>query len=58
MISVIKSMYDGVTTAVKLKGAESNEFKVQVGVQGSVLSPLLFTILLESLSREFREGVP
>ena len=26
--------------------------------QGSVLSPLLFIIALEALSREFREGLP
>ena len=26
--------------------------------QGSVLSPLLFIIMLEALSREFREGLP
>ena len=26
--------------------------------QGSVLSPLLFIIVLEALSREFRAGVP
>ena len=37
----------------------SEEFKVKVGVhQGSVLSPLLFIIVLEALSREFRSGVP
>ena len=35
------------------------EFEVKVGVhQGSVLSPLLFIIVLEALSREFRSGVP
>lgn len=35
------------------------EFGVKVGVhQGSVLSPLLFTIVLEALSREFRVGLP
>ena len=27
-------------------------------LQGSVLSPLLFIIVLEALSREFREGLP
>ena len=33
--------------------------EVKVGVhQGSVLSPLLFIIVLEALSREFRSGVP
>ena len=33
--------------------------RVKLGVhQGSVLSLLLFIIVLESLSREFREGLP
>ena len=37
----------------------SEEFCVGVGVhQGSVLSLLLFIIVLEALSREFRSGVP
>ena len=37
----------------------SKEFEVKVGVhQGSVLSPLLFIIVLEAFSREFRAGVP
>ena len=37
----------------------SKEFEVKVGVnQGSILSPLLFIIVLEALSREFRAGVP
>ena len=37
----------------------SKKFEVKVGVhQGSVLSPLLFIIVLEALSREFRAGVP
>ena len=35
------------------------EFEVKVGVhQGSVLSPLLFTIVLEALSKAFRGGLP
>ena len=35
----------------------SEEFGVGVGVhQGSVLSPLLFIIALEALSREFQTG--
>ena len=59
MINVVKAMYDGSTTAVKLQGGESKEFEVQVGVhQGSVLSPLLFIIVLEALSKEFRGGLP
>ena len=34
-------------------------FSVKVGLhQGSVLSPLLFIIVLEALSMEFRTGCP
>ena len=37
----------------------SEEFEVKISVhQGSVLSPLLFIVVLEALSREFRSGVP
>src|SRR5664279_3193076 len=59
IVSVIKSMYEDATTAVKVNGRVSNAFVVRVGVhQGSVLSPLLFIIVLKALSREFREGLP
>ena len=46
------------STKVRMNGREIRVFNVKVGVhQGSVLSPLLFIILLEALSREFREGL-
>ena len=57
LISVIKSMYDGATTAVKIGASESKKFPVRVGVhQGSVLSPLLFIIVLEALSKNLGKG--
>jgi len=44
---------------VKLNGGVSRGFGVKVGVhKGSVLSPLLFIIVLEALSRRFRGGLP
>ena len=59
LINVIKSMYEGATTAVKFKEWESAEFEVKVGVhQGFVLSPLLFIIVMDTLPEEFREGLP
>ena len=42
-----------------MRKKESRAFSVKVGVHpGSVLSPLLFIIVLEALSREFSEGLP
>ena len=53
------AMYENVITSIKTKDGESDSFEVKVGVhQGSVLSPLLFIIVLEALSKEFRVGLP
>ena len=44
---------------VRVGKGYSEEFEVKVGVHlGSVLSPILFIIVLEALSREFRSGAP
>ena len=52
-------MYANARSRVRVGEGFSKEFEVKVGVhQGSVLSPLLFIIVLEALSREFRAGVP
>jgi hypothetical protein len=59
IIDVIKAMYVGATTAVKLPCGVSEQFEVKVGVhQGSVLSPLLFVIVMEALASHFKEGLP
>ena len=58
-VRVIQGMYANARSRVRVNGQLSEEFGVQVGVhQGSVLSPLLFILVLEALSREFRTGVP
>ena len=52
-------MYANAGSRVGVGVGYSEEFEVKVGVhQGSVLSPLLFIIVLEALSREFCSGVP
>ena len=56
---VIRVMYEDATAKVRLNGRESKAFSDKVWVhQGSVVSPLLFIIVLEALSRELREGLP
>jgi len=52
MVSI--SVYTGAKTVVRTVYLNSNDFEVKVGMhQGSALSPLLFVIVMEALSREF-----
>ena len=56
---LVQGVYANARSHVRLGEGYSEEFEVKVGVhQGSILSPLLFIIVLEALSREFRSGVP
>ena len=59
LVRLVQSMYTDVRSRVRVGNGYSEEFGVGVGVhQGSVLSPLLFIIVLEALSREFCTGCP
>ena len=56
---LVQGMYANARSRVRVGEGYSEEFEVKVGVhQGLVLTPLLFIIVLEALSREFRFGVP
>ena len=57
LVRVVKSLYENARRGVRVNDTFSDEFEVKVGVhQGSVLSPLLFIMVLEALSLEFRLG--
>ena len=59
LVRIVQSMYKEVRSRLRVGDEYSNSFDVWVGVhQGSVLSPLLFVIVLEALSMEFRTGCP
>ena len=52
-------MYTNARSYVRVSGILSELFVVKIDVhQGSVLSPLLFIMLLEVLSCDFRSGCP
>ena len=58
-VRAVQAMYEGAKSCVRVNGQYSEQFSVKVGVhQGAVLSPLLFIMVLEALSREFRTGAP
>jgi len=59
LVSAVMSMYTGAKTVVRTVYGNSNGFEVKVGMhQGSALSPLLFVIVIEALSGEFRVVLP
>ena len=58
MVRSVMSLYDGSKTRVRVGSAYSEEFKIKVGVyQGSVLSPLLFAIVVDVITENARRGV-
>ena len=59
LVSAVMSMYAVVKTVVRTVYGNSKGFEVKVGMhQGSALSPLLFVIVMEAISREFRVALP
>ena len=58
MVREVMSLYDGAKTRVRVGFAYSVEFEVKAGVhQGSVLSPLLFAIIVDVITENARRGV-
>ena len=59
LVCLVQSMYKDVRSRVRVGNGYSEEFGVRVGAhQDFVLSSLLFTIVLDALSREFRPCCP
>ena len=59
MVRLVKVMYNGANSIVRLNSCFSEKFEVTVAVhQDSVLSLLFFAIVMEALSRECRIGFP
>ena len=55
LVSAVMSQYAGAKTVVRTIYGNSEGFEVKVGMhQGSALSPLLFVIVMDAISREFR----
>ena len=59
IVQLVQGIYANARSLVCVGEGYSEEFEVKLGIhQGLVLSPLLFIIKLEALSREFRSWAP
>jgi len=58
-IRIIKDMYEGSKTSVRTPGGVPNDFFICMGLhQGSALSPFLFTLLIDELTRGIQDELP
>jgi Reverse transcriptase (RNA-dependent DNA polymerase) len=58
-VKVIKDMYDGATTCVKTHDGTSSDFPITIGLhQGSALSPYLFALVMDELTKDIQDEVP
>ena len=56
VVKAVMSLYNGAKTKVKVGSCLPNEFSVNVGVhQRSVLSPLLFAIVVDAVAERVRD---
>ena len=57
LIDLVMALYRETRSRVRVAGETSDSFEIVVGVhRGSVLSPLLFILLMEEATRECRVG--
>ena len=58
LVKAVMSLHEGSRTKVRVGSGTSEEFGVRVGVhQGSVLSPLIFAIVVDVVTEHAREGL-
>jgi len=58
-IRVIKATYHRARTTIRSCYGRTEMFPIEIGLhQGSALSPFLFVLVLDAISKNFREGLP
>ena len=58
LVQAVRSLCEGLRTKVRVGSGTSDEFGVRFGVrQGSVLSPLIFAIVVDVVTEHAREGL-
>jgi hypothetical protein len=58
-ITLIKDMYDNVVTSIRTNDGDTNDSLINIGLhQGSALSPYLFTLVMDEVTRDIQGGIP
>jgi hypothetical protein len=55
----LKDIYDNVVTSVQTSNKDTNVFPINIGLhQGSALSPYLFALVMDEVTRDIQGGIP
>jgi hypothetical protein len=58
-ITLIKDMYDNVVTSVRTSDGDTDDFPIKIGLhQGSTLSPYLFDLVMDEVTRDIQGDIP
>jgi hypothetical protein len=58
-ITLNKDMHDNVVTSVRTSDGDTNDFSINIGLhQGSALSPYLFALVMDEVTRDIQGGIP
>ena len=58
-VGLINDMYNNVVTRVRISDGDTDDFSIMIGLhQGSALSPYLFALLMDKVTRDIQEDIP
>jgi Reverse transcriptase (RNA-dependent DNA polymerase) len=58
-VTLIKDMYTNIVTCVRAYDGESDTFSIKIGLhQGSALSPYIFTLVMNEITKDIQEDIP
>ena len=58
-VGLIKDMYNNVVTSVRTSDGDTDDFPIRIGLhQRSALSPYLFALVMDEVTRDIQGGHP
>jgi hypothetical protein len=52
-------MYDNIMISVRTSDGDTNNFSINIGLhQGSALSPYLFNLMIDEVTRDIQDDIP
>jgi hypothetical protein len=58
-ITLIKDIYDNIVISVRTSDGDTNDIPINIGLhQGSALSPYLFALVMDEVTRDIQGGIP